>query len=51
MPLLGKTLEENTMLKFGPMLRPVQLSVLLSSSIKTSLIQSEHFQGLQQKAM
>jgi hypothetical protein len=45
------TLEEDYILTWGPVLKPVQVSVLLSSSIKTCLIQLVHFGPVTKKDM
>jgi hypothetical protein len=45
------TIEEDYILAWGPVLKPVQESILLSSSIKTCLIQWVHFGAGNKKAM
>ncbi len=45
------TLEEDYILTWGPVLKPVKESVLMSSSIKTCLIQLVHFGAGYNKAM
>ncbi len=45
------TIEEDYILTWGPVLKPVEVSVLLSLSIKTCLIQLVHFGAGNKKAM